>query len=69
MNHIVVENDEVATQCIRRLKATVWGGRFPTLIKMQVRRAGGRSLMVSRQSGIVGFVADLLEFDESIEMP
>ena len=68
MNHIVVETDEVATQCIRRLKADRLGRAvFLPLNKMQVRRAGGRSLMVSRQPGIVGFAADLLEFDESIE--
>ena len=58
MNHIVVETDEVATQCIRRLKADRFGRAvFLPLNKMQVRRAGGRSLMVSRQPGIVGFAA------------
>ncbi len=68
MNHIVVRDDEVASICIRRLKEGRLGRAvFLPLNKMQVRRAGGRALMVSRQTGVVGFAADLLDFDPEIE--
>ena len=68
MNHIVVRDDEVASVCIRRLKEGRLGRAvFLPLNKMQVRRSGGRALMVSRQTGVVGFAADLLDFDPQIE--
>ncbi len=68
MNHIVVRDDEVASMCIRRLKEGRLGRAvFLPLNKMQVRRSGGRALMVSRQTGVVGFAADLLDYDSEIE--
>ena len=68
MNHIVVRDDEVASMCIRRLKEGRLGRAvFLPLNKMQVRRAGGRALMVSRQNGVVGFAADLLDYNSEIE--
>ena len=69
MNSIVVRDDETAAQCISWLRQNKAGrATFLPLNRLQSRRPGGRSVMVSRQSGVVGFASDLLEYDNSIEL-
>ena len=68
MNSIVVNDDEVAANCIKWLK-TNGGGRatFLPLNKISASRAQGRALMVARNPGVVGFAHDLLDYDDEIE--
>lgn len=69
MNSIVVRDDETAAQCISWLRSNKAGrATFLPLNRLQSRRPGGRSVMVSRQPGVVGFASDLLEYDNSIEL-
>ncbi len=69
MNSIVVRDDETAATCISWLRNKKAGrATFLPLNKLQSRRPGGRSVMVSRQPGVVGFAYDLLEYDPSIEL-
>ena len=69
MNSIVVRDDETAAQCISWLRKNKAGrATFLPLNRLQSRRPGGRSVMVSRQPGVVGFASDLLEYDNSIEL-
>ena len=69
MNSIVVRDDETAASCISWLRKNNAGrATFLPLNRLQSRRPGGRSVMVSRQPGVVGFASDLLEYDDSIEL-
>ncbi|HIA25113.1 MAG TPA: chromosome segregation protein SMC [Candidatus Poseidoniales archaeon] len=69
MNSIVVRDDETASQCISWLRRNKAGrATFLPLNRLQSRRPGGRSVMVSRQPGVVGFASDLLDYDNSIEL-
>lgn len=69
MNSIVVRDDETAAQCISWLRRNKAGrATFLPLNRLQSRRPGGRSVMVSRQPGVVGFASNLLEYDSSIEL-
>ncbi len=68
LRSIVVTSDHVASKCISWLRKN-GGGRatFLPLNKLSVSRPQGRTLLVARNPGIVGFVHDLLEFDPSVE--
>ena len=68
LRSIVVTSDHVASKCIAWLKKN-GGGRatFLPLNKISVSRPQGRTLLVARNPGVVGFVHDLLEFDPSVE--
>ena len=68
LRSIVVTSDHVAAKCISWLRKN-GGGRatFLPLNKLSVSRPQGRTLLVARHPGVVGFVHDLLEFDPSVE--
>ncbi|MCH1592025.1 MAG: hypothetical protein L7R66_03425, partial [Candidatus Thalassarchaeaceae archaeon] len=68
LRSIVVTSDHVASKCIAWLRKN-GGGRatFLPLNKLSVSRPQGRTLLVARNPGVVGFVHDLLEFDQSVE--
>ena len=68
LRSIVVSSDHVASKCIEWLRKN-GGGRatFLPLNKLSVSRPQGRTLLVARNPGVVGFVHDLLDFDPSIE--
>ena len=68
LRSIVVTSDLVASKCISWLRKN-GGGRatFLPLNKLSVSRPQGRTLLVARNPGVVGFVHDLLEFDPSVE--
>ena len=68
LRSIIVEDDGVASKCISWLRNN-GGGRatFLPLNKLIVSRPQGRTLLVARNPGIVGFVHDLLDYDSKIE--
>ena len=68
LRSIVVTSDHVASKCIAWLRKN-GGGRatFLPLNKLSVSRPQGRTLLVARNPGVVGFVHDLLEYDQSVE--
>jgi len=68
LRSIVVTSDLVASKCISWLRKN-GGGRatFLPLNKLSVSRPQGRTLLVARNPGVVGFVHDLLDFDLSVE--
>jgi chromosome segregation protein len=68
LRSIVVRNDDVASQCISWLRKN-GGGRatFLPLNKLITNRPQGRTLIVARNLGIIGFVHDLLDYDVEIE--
>ena len=68
LRSIIVSSDHVASKCIEWLRKN-GGGRatFLPLNKLAVSRPQGRTLLVARNPGVVGFVHDLLDFDPSIE--
>ena len=68
LRSIVVTSDHVASKCISWLRKN-GGGRatFLPLNKLSVSRPQGRTLLVARNPGVVGFVHDLLEFDPGVE--
>tara|TARA_B100000902_G_scaffold150566_1_gene147085 strand:- start:1406 stop:5395 length:3990 start_codon:yes stop_codon:yes gene_type:complete len=69
LRSIVVTNDEVAAECIKWLRLN-GGGRatFLPLNKLSVSRPQGRTLIVSSNSGVLGFAHDLLEYDAEIDI-
>ena len=69
LRSIVVTNDEVAAECIKWLRLN-GGGRatFLPLNKLSVSRPQGRTLIVSQNSGVLGFAHDLLEYDSEIDI-
>lgn len=69
LRSIVVTNDEVAAECIKWLRMN-GGGRatFLPLNKLSVSRPQGRTLIVSRNPGVLGFAHDLLEYDLDIDI-
>ena len=68
LRSIVVTNDEVAAECIKWLRLN-GGGRatFLPLNKLSVSRPQGRTLIVSKNPGVLGFAHDLLEYDLEID--
>ena len=68
LRSIIVKDDDVASQCISWLRKN-GGGRatFLPLNKLITNRPQGRTLIVARNHGIVGFVHDLLDYDFEIE--
>ncbi len=68
LRSIVVTSDLVASKCISWLRKN-GGGRatFLPLNKLSVSRPQGRTLLVARNPGVLGFVHDLLDFDQSVE--
>ncbi len=69
LRSIVVTSDHVASKCIAWLRKN-GGGRatFLPLNKLSVSRPQGRTLLVARNQGVVGFVHDLLDYDPSVEI-
>ena len=69
LRSIVVTNDKVAAECIKWLRLN-GGGRatFLPLNKLSVSRPQGRTLIVSQNSGVLGFAHDLLEYDSEIDI-
>ena len=68
MNSIIVENDQVAAECIGWLRQNRVGrATFLPLNKIQVGRASGRAMMLTRQPGVVGFAWEMLDHDPRIE--
>jgi len=68
LRSIVVTSDHVASKCISWLRKN-GGGRatFLPLNKLSLSRPQGRTLLVARNPGVVGFVHDLLDYDSSVE--
>ena len=62
-------NDEVAASCIKWLRLN-GGGRatFLPLNKLNVSSPQGRTLIVARNPGILGFAHDLLDYDLEIDI-
>ena len=69
LRSIVVMNDEVAASCIKWLRLN-GGGRatFLPLNKLNISRPQGRTLIVARNPGILGFAHDLLDYDLEIDI-
>ncbi len=64
---LVVETDQVAEQCIQLLRAEKRGrATFLPLNKMLSGRPHGKSLVVTKAPGAVGFAIDLVKFDEAL---
>ena len=68
LRSIVVRDDEVAAKCIEWLRNNS-GGRatFLPLSKLKVSRPQGRTLLVARNPGMIGFAHELLDYDEEVE--
>ena len=68
MRSIVVEDDQVAADCISWLKKN-GGGRatFLPLNRLGKQRPQGRSLMVIKNPGVIGFVHELVNYPPEIE--
>ena len=69
LRSIVVINDEVAADCIKWLRLN-GGGRatFLPLNKLNVSRPQGRTFIVARNPGVLGFAHDLLDYDSEIDI-
>ena len=69
LRSIVVTNDEVAADCIKWLRLN-GGGRatFLPLNKLNVSRPQGRTLIVARNPGILGFAHDLLDYELEVDI-
>ncbi|HTT73836.1 MAG TPA: chromosome segregation protein SMC [Thermoplasmata archaeon] len=64
---LVVETDQVAEECIRRLRDEKRGrATFLPLNKMLPGRPHGKSLLVAKSDGAEGFAIDLVRFDEAL---
>ncbi len=64
---LVVESDRVAEECIRLLREEKRGrATFLPLNKMLGGRPHGKSLVVAKASGAVGFAVDLVKFEEAL---
>jgi chromosome segregation protein len=64
---LVVETDQVAEECIRLLRDEKRGrATFLPLNKMLPGRPHGKSMVVAKGDGAVGFAIDLVKFDESL---
>jgi len=61
---IVVEDDEVAAQCIERLKKKKAGrATFLPLNKVKGKRPGAKALMIMDDTHVIGNAIDLIKFD------
>lgn len=69
LRSIVVTNDEVAADCIKWLRLN-GGGRatFLPLNKLNVSRPQGRTFIVAKNPGVLGFAHDLLDYDSEIDI-
>ena len=69
MQSIVVENDDVAAQCIAWLRENKAGrATFLPLNKLQVRRPSGKAVMLTKEANVEGFAWELLDYDPRIEL-
>ena len=69
MTSVVVESDEDAARAIRWLNEKNAGrATFLPLNKLTTTRPLGKSLIVAKKEGVVGFAHDLLDFDPRIEI-
>ncbi len=68
LDSIVVENDEVAAQCVEYLKSTKRGtATFLPLNKMIGGRPRGKALLAIQDPKSLGLVIELLKYDKRIE--
>ncbi|MGB6501519.1 MAG: chromosome segregation protein SMC [Thermoplasmata archaeon] len=64
---VVVDSDQVAEACVRLLRDEKRGrATFLPLNKMLPGRPHGKSMVVAKTEGAVGFAIDLVHFDESL---
>ncbi|MHB8352234.1 MAG: AAA family ATPase, partial [Thermoplasmata archaeon] len=64
---LVVENDQVAEECINLLRSEKRGrATFLPLNRMLAGRPRGKSLLVAQSPGAVGFAVDLVKFEEEL---
>ncbi|HTT16047.1 MAG TPA: chromosome segregation protein SMC [Thermoplasmata archaeon] len=64
---LVVETDRVAEQCIQLLREEKRGrATFLPLNRMLSGRPHGKSLLVAKATGALGFAIDLVKFDEAL---
>ncbi len=64
---IVVDDDQVAEACIRLLRDEKRGrATFLPLSKMLPGRPHGKSMVVAKATGAVGFAVDLVQFEEAL---
>lgn len=64
LNAVIVEDDEVAAQCIELLKSSGAGrATFLPLTKMVPGRPRGQALMKVKEQGCLGFALDLITFN------
>ncbi len=65
ISSIVVDDDEVVSRCIERLKRKKMGrATFLPLSKLSTRRPGAKSLMIKDDPHVLGLAVDLIDFDE-----
>ena len=68
MHSVIVESDAVAEACIEHLRRNKLGrASFLPLNKVVPVRPNGRTVMISRKEGVLGFGFELLEYDPRIE--
>jgi len=68
MNSIIVESDQIAHECMSHLRQKDAGrATFLPLNKISIGRSSGRSLMVERKEGVIGFAWQMLDYDPRIE--
>ncbi|MGA1821490.1 MAG: chromosome segregation protein SMC [Thermoplasmatota archaeon] len=66
INAVVVEDDQVAANCIERLKRKKIGrATFLPLNKISAKRPGAKSLMIKDDPHVVGMAIDLVNFDKT----
>lgn len=65
ISSIVVEDDEVASRCIERLKRKKLGrATFLPLNKLSSRRPGAKALMIKDDPHVIGLAVDQISFEE-----
>ena len=68
MNSIIVENDQIAHDCMAHLRQNNAGrATFLPLNKIQTGRSSGKALMTQRKPGVLGFAWEMLDYDPRIE--
>jgi chromosome segregation protein len=69
MASVVVETDEDAARAIRWLAENKAGrATFLPLNKLTHSRAAGKSVMVARREGVIGFAHEMLDYDPRIDI-
>ena len=69
MASVVVDTDENAAQAIRWLAENKAGrATFLPLNRLTTTRAAGKSVMVARKEGVIGFAHEMLDYDPRIDI-